>query len=62
MPRERTELLILPFANMPRVTQYPHITRQVLDDGYEKQDMVKWREAEVVTNTAASADDRESEE
>lgn len=33
---------------------------QVLDDGYEKQEQVKWREAEVVDNSPASADDRES--
>lgn len=31
----------------------------MLDDGYEKQDMVKWRDAEVVENVAASADDSE---
>eukprot|EP00752_Nemacystus_decipiens_P018692 g16756.t1 len=31
---------------------------KVLDDGYEKQDMLKWRDAEVIENIAASADDR----
>lgn len=34
--------------------------QKVLDDGHEKQDMVKWREANVVGNDAASADERES--
>lgn len=34
--------------------------QKVLDDGYEKQDMVKWREAEVIENGPASADERES--
>lgn len=33
--------------------------QKVLDDGYEKQDMVKWREAEVTGNDPASADERE---
>ncbi len=33
---------------------------QVLDDGYEKQEQIKWREAEVVDNAPASADDSES--
>lgn len=32
---------------------------QVLDDGYEKQDMVKWRDAEIVGNDPASMDDSE---
>lgn len=35
------------------------ITTQVLDDGYEKQDMVKWRDAEVLQNTPASTDESE---
>lgn len=37
----------------------PLRSKQVLDDGYEKQDMVKWRDAEVFENVAASADGSE---
>jgi len=36
------------------------LNEQVLDDGYEKQEQVKWREAQVVDNAPASADDSES--
>lgn len=35
--------------------------QKVLDDGYEKQDMVKWRDAEVMENDPASADEGESQ-
>ena len=31
---------------------------KVLDDGFRKQDMLKWRDAEVLDNSAASADER----
>lgn len=32
---------------------------KVLDDGFQKQGMLKWREAKVLDNSPASADERE---